>query len=458
LTIIEFSATSLERSGFRGAAVAPGDERWDAARQAFNVLVDQRPALIAFPADEHDVAAAVRFARENGLRVAPQRTGHNAGPLGALDDTILLKTDALQGVAIDAARKVARVGAATRWADVVPQASELGLAALHGSTPDVSVVGYSLGGGLGWYGRKLGLAANSVVAVELVTADGRLRRVDQEHEPELFWALRGGGGSFGVVTSIEFRLYPLAHVYAGAFFFPWERSAEVLHAWREWTETAPDEITSVGRILRFPPLPDVPEPLRGRSFALVEAVYLGDEADGAALLRPLRELGPALATFASVPPAGISTLHMDPRHPVPHCADHRLLGPLPAEAIDALVAVAGPESGSPLVSVEVRHTGGALARVAPHHGALAALPGSFALFAVGAPNDAAPEAAVEARLELVTEALAPYDVGRYLNFALRQTAAERFFPDGAHRRLQAVKAQYDPEDRFRANHPITRAR
>src|SRR6185436_19824474 len=148
----------------------------------------------------------------------------------------------------------------------VPRASELGLAALHGSTPDVSVAGYALGGGVGWYGRRHGLAANSVLAIELVTADGELRRVDRDNEPDLFWALRGGGGSFGLVTALEFQLYPVAEVYAGVLFFPWERSAEVLHAWREWTATAPDEVTSVGRILQIPPIEEVPEFLRGQNF------------------------------------------------------------------------------------------------------------------------------------------------------------------------------------------------
>ena len=155
--------------------------------------------------------------------------------------------------------------AGSKWEEVVPRASELGLAALHGSTPDVSVAGYSLGGGVGWYARKLGLSTNSVTAIELVTADGELRRVDHERDPELFWALRGGGGNFGVVTALEVQLYEIPEIYAGVLFFPWERSSEVLHAWLDWTRTVPDEVTSVGRILQFPPLPELPDFLRGQN-------------------------------------------------------------------------------------------------------------------------------------------------------------------------------------------------
>ena len=161
------------RDRMRGAMLAAGEPGWDTARQAYNLVVEQTPELIALPADEQDVVAVVEFARENGLQVAPQRTGHNAEPLGSLEGVILLKTDGLIGVEIDVERRIARVGAGVKWGDVVPRASELGLAALHGSTPDVSVVGYSLGGGVGWYSRKLGLSANSVVAIELVTAEER---------------------------------------------------------------------------------------------------------------------------------------------------------------------------------------------------------------------------------------------------------------------------------------------
>jgi hypothetical protein len=442
------------RARFRGALIAPGEGGWDEARQAFNLLLDQRPIVVAFPADEEDVASTVHYARERGLRVASRRTGHGADPLGSLEGTILLRTDAMQGVEIDTEARRARVRAGAKWENLVPDASELGLAALHGSSPSVGIVGYTLSGGMGWYARRHGFAANSVIAVELVTADGQLRRVDHDHEPELFWAVRGGGGNFGVITTLEFELFPITEVYAGVLFFPWERSSEVLHAWNEWLPGVPDELTSFGRILQFPPLPMIPEPLRGNSFALVEAAYLGSEADGAELMRPLRDLGPAMDTFAMVPPVGLAEMHMDPPDPVPVVGDHQLLKSLPAKAIDDLVAVAGPDSGSPLLSLEIRHLEGALARSEPHHGALSTIPGMFATFAVGLAVDAESNAALQAQLLLVKGALESYDAGRYWNFTLEQLAAERFFPGETCRRLSAVKAQYDPEDTFQANQPI----
>jgi hypothetical protein len=457
MTILETPALAPAdalRRRVRGAVVRPGDGGWDDARRAYNLAIEQEPVAVVFPVDATDVASVVAVARKQGLRVAPQRTGHNAAPLGPLDDTILLKTDALHSVEIDAAARRARVGAGVKWEHVVPRASELGLAALHGSTPDVSIVGYSLGGGLGWYGRKHGLAANSVTALEFVTADGRLVRADHEQEPDLFWAARGGGGNFGVVTAIEFGLYAIPEVYAGVLFFPWERSAEVLHAWHEWLPSTPDEVTSVGRMLQFPPLPIVPEQLRGKSFAVVEAVFIGSESEGRDLLRPLRDLGPAVDTFAMVPPVGLGELHMDPPDPVPYVSDHLLLGPLPATAIDELVAVAGPGSGSPLVSVELRQLGGALARSAPHHGALGALPGEFAMFGVGVAADGAMTSANEAQLTRLTRALAPYDVARYLNFTEQPVPASSFFGDETLARLRAVKTSYDPDGLFLANHRL----
>jgi FAD/FMN-containing dehydrogenase len=436
-----------------GPALSPGDDGYHEARGAFNLTIDQRPALIAEPGSREEVAAVVDFAREEGLRVAPQRTGHNAGPLGPLEGAVLLKTNRLDRVHVDAAARCARTGSGARWEDVVPPASELGLAALHGSTPDVSVTGYSLGGGMGWYARKHGLAANSVRAIELVTADGEIRRVDHENEPELFWALRGGGGNYGVVTALEFDLLPVAEVFAGALFFPLERAAEVLHAWHEWTAGVPDEVTSVGRMLQFPPLPEVPEPVRGKSFALVEAVFLGSEAEGRELLAPLAALGPAMDTFAMVPPVGIADLHMDPREPVPYESEHALLGELPASAIDEIVAVAGPGSGSSLLSVELRHTGGELARRRPGNGAIASLPGQFAAFAVGIAAPGATEKTVE-DLARFAAATREHEAGHYLNFVERETAAEAAFEPDTAARLTAARDAYDPDRLFQPNHEI----
>jgi hypothetical protein len=442
------------RARLTGVVVAPGDATWDAARQAFNLSLDQRPTAVAFPVDETDVASVVAFARDHGLRIAPQSTGHNAGPIASLQDTVLLKTSAMTGVEIDPAARRARVRAGARWADVADPASELGLAPLAGSSRDVGVVGYSLGGGMGWLARRHGLQANSVTAIELVTADGEVRRVDHGRDPELFWALRGGGGNFGVVTAMEFDLYPASDVYAGALFFPFERASEVLHAWREWLPGVPEDVTSVGRVLQVPDLPQVPDIVRGKSFALVEAAYLGDEATGAELMAPLRELGPAMDTFATVPPAALGYLHMDPDEPSPYMSDTMLVDELPAAGIDDLLAVAGPGSGSPLVSVELRHMGGALARAEAHHGARASLPGSFAMFAGGVPFDPAGAAAIQAQLALVMNALAPWDAGRYANFVEQPADPGAFFDDESLRRLRAVKAAYDPADLFLANHPV----
>jgi FAD/FMN-containing dehydrogenase len=437
------------------ALVLPHDPNWNEARRAWNLAVDQQPAAVALPESAEDVAAIVRWARTRGLRIAPQGTGHAAAAMGSLAHTVLVKTERMRGVEIDPERRVARVEAGVLWGEVVEAAAEHGLAALAGSSPDVGVVGYTLGGGIGWLGRRYGLTANNVVAVELVNADGDHVRVDADHEPELFWALRGGGGSFGIVTAVEFSLFPVSEVYAGILFFPLERGRELLRAWRRWVEDVPEEVTSVGRFLQIPPIPDIPEHLRGRSFAVVEATFLLEQSEAEELLRPLRELGPAMDTFATIPVEELRHLHMDPEQPVPGAGDGMLLEDFPEEAIDAMVGAAGSGSGSPLLSVEIRHLGGALRRAEAAHGALASIEAGFAMYGVGMAMTPEMGAAVKAHVEVVQSALSKWDAGRdYLNFTERRERAERFYGEVTHRRLQAVKAEVDPEDVFRSNHPI----
>jgi UDP-N-acetylenolpyruvoylglucosamine reductase len=435
--------------------VLPHDPAWNEARVAWNLAVDQQPAAVALPESAEDIVAVVRWARSRGLRVAPQGTGHSAAAMGSLAHTVLVKTERMRGVEIDPESRTARVEAGVLWAEVSEAAAEHGLAALAGSSPDVGVVGYSLGGGISWLARRYGLAANSVTAVELVNAESEIVRADQDHESELFWALRGGGGSFGVVTALEFQLYPVTEVQAGVLFFPIERGAEVLRAWRRWIEDVPDEVTSVGRFLQFPPIPDIPEPLRGGSFVVVEATSLLDESATDELLSPLRKLGPAMDTFATIPVERLSSLHMDPEHPVPGVGDGMLLRDFSGEAIDAIVTAAGADSGSPLLSVEVRHLGGALRRMQPGHGALAAIEAQFAMFAVGISMTPELGAAMRAHVEVVQAALSSWDAGRdYLNFTERRERGERLFGSATYRRLQTVKGKVDPEDVFRSNHPV----
>ena len=360
-----------QADALKGVVALPGDPGWDQVRSGFNLLVDQRPDAVAFPLDERDVATAVNFARRNGLRVAPQATGHNQAALGDLAGTLLVNVGALQEVHIDPAARRVRVGAGVKWERVAPRLSAYGLAGLHGSSPDVGIAGYSLGGGIGWLAREHGMQANAVTALELVTAEGNLVRADAERHADLFWALRGGGGNFGVVTAIEFAVHPVDRLYAGAMFFPFERASEVLHTWSGLLPELPDELMSWASLAHFPAVPDVPEFARGRSFAVVMGAFLGSEAEGRSLLRPLRDLGPARDTFASVPPVVLGDLAMDPLDPLPFHLGHQLLDGLPPGAVDAVLAAVGPGSGrgDTLTMLQFRHMGGALAREAPGAGA-----------------------------------------------------------------------------------------
>jgi FAD/FMN-containing dehydrogenase len=440
-----------------GGVVLPGDRDWDEARSGFNLLADQHPAAVVFPVDGPDVAAAVTYARRAGLRVAPQATGHNQGPLGDMDGTMLLNVSRLQEVQVDSGARQVRAGAGVKWDRVAPRLSAHGLAGLHGSSPDVGIAGYSLGGGMGWLARKHGLQTNAVTALELVTAEGTLVRADHEHHADLFWALRGGGGNFGVVTAIEFVVHPVDELYAGALFFPFERASEVLHAWSALTEgDLPDELMSWASLLHFPPIPDVPAFARGRSFAVVMAAFLGDESEGKALLRPLRELGPVRDSFATVPPVVLGDLAMDPLDPLPMHSGHELLRELPAQTIDAILAAVGPGSGrgETLTMLQFRQMGGALARETPGAGARATLPGEISMFTLGVVPDETAEAEVRAAVADVESALLPHRAGHYPNFVEEPADASTFFDAETWARLRAIKARYDDTDLFAGNHHI----
>jgi len=399
-----------------------------------------------------EVEATVRHAAGSGLRVSTQATGHGAAGLSGLDGTILLKPVGLDLVEVNAEGRNARAGAGVEWGSLTPQATELGLTPLSGSAADVGIAGYTLGGGLSFLSRKHGLACNSVTAIEGVTAAGERFRADAETEPDLFWAMRGGGGGFAVATAFEFDLCEVPRLYSGMLAWPWERAEEVLQAWRESLPSFPDEMSTVGRVMQFPPFPEIPEQLRGRAMAIVEVIYLGEKDHGGELIAPLRALDPEIDTVAQAPLSSLEGLHMDPPGPVAGISDHLLLEHLTEEGVAALVEAVGSGSGSTLISAELRHLGGAIGRAPENAGALAQIDGEVAMFAVGVAADEQLAAKTTADLAGLRGALAPWDAGSvYLNFSDFPVAAKRIFTPDTCVRLQEVKSRYDPDDLFRAN-------
>ncbi len=415
--------------------ITPEDAGWDAARAAWNLLADQHPALIVQAADAADVAEAVRYARARGLPVAAQGTGHGAGALGSLAGTALIRTTRMNDVIVDPADRTARAGAGARWSDVMAAAAPHGLTGLHGFSGGVGVAGYVLGGGLGWLARRYGLASDHVRSFEVVTADGERRQVDSGREPDLFWALRGGGGAGVIVTSIELDLVALREAYAGVLLWPMARAGEVAHAYREWIRAVPDTLTSSLRLMHFPPLPAVPETLRGRALAQLTLAFLGGPHEGDALLAPLRALAPEIDRVGVVPASALGDIAGDPVDPLPDRSRSRLLATLTADTIDTLVAVADPA----VTVLEVRHLGGALRHPADP-GAAGALDAEALVFASGVPATREQQLALDTTFAALDTLGPAADRDTLLTFA---GPGDDALPAPAVDRLRAITAAYD---------------
>ncbi|WP_295659227.1 FAD-binding oxidoreductase [uncultured Nocardioides sp.] len=435
----------------------PGDPGYDVARTPWNVAVDQRPAAVAVPRSVDEVVEVVRAAAASGLRVAPQSTGHGAGPLEGADlgDVVVVRLSALTGVTVDPDARTARVVGGTLWQDVIAATSRHGLTAPHGSAPDVAVAGYALSGGLSFYGRTHGLAANSIRAVEVVTADGSLVRADATTNADLFWAVRGGGGNFGVVVAIELDLLPYPDVYAGMLLWDRERAPEVVRAWAQWTREAPDSVTTSLRIMSFPPLPELPPFLSGRDLVVIDGAILEDDERADQLLARLRMYEPEMDTWGRIPAEALLAVHMDPPQPTPVVSDHSVLGVLTDDAIEALLGQVGPGRQSGLLLAELRHLGGAFARPAPHGGALSHLTGSYALFCIAvAPFPEAVAAGREAARRTVRALARWSQPSRVPTFTENREDASSMFDGEAWARLAHLRAHADPTRLFVANHQV----
>jgi hypothetical protein len=424
------------RATVTGAVIAPQDRGWDGARVPWSLLADQHPALIVQAADARDVAEAVRYGRSHGLRVAAQGTGHGALALGSLAGTLLIRTTRMNAVTVDPHERIARAGAGARWTDVIASAAPHGLIGMEGFSAGVGVAGYVLGGGLGWLARRHGLASDHVRSFEVVTADGEHLHVDSGREPELFWALRGGGGAGVIVTSLELELVALRQAYAGAMLWPMARASEIANAYREWIRTVPDTLTSSLRLMHFPPAPQLPDALRGRALVQLTLAFLGEVDDGDALVAPLRALAPEIDRVGVTPAAALGDIAGDPVDPVPDRGHSRLLATLSPGTVDAVVALADPA----VTVVELRHLGGALRRPA-HPGAAGALEAEALVFASGVPASPGQERALHHTFSAL-DALGPAaDRDTLPTFAGR---GDRVLPAAARDRLRAVTAAYDP--------------
>lgn len=450
--------SDLSGLAIAGRVATASDPDWDGARQAWNLVADQRPEAVAFVESADDIAKTIRFAAENDLKVAGQGTGHGAfGLASSLEGTILIKTERMRGIEIDAEAQTARVEAGVLVAELSSVAQKHGLCSMPGSSPDVGVTGYTLGGGLSWLGRHYGFACNRVQAIELVTADGEPRTVDAESEPDLFWALRGGGGGYAIVTALRVRLIPIAEIYAGALVFPAELGAEAVRAYRDWAAGVSDNVTSVVRFVTPPPIPDVPEPIRGRPLLTIDGACIGSQAAGEEIVAPLRELGETIMdTWTQMPVEGLCRIHMDPENPVPGIGEGMTIRELPDEAIDAFASLAGPGSGSPMLLSELRQLGGALGRPDPNGGALTHLETDFVMYSVGMPMTPELGEAIPQHLKKIEQTMQPWaGEGSYYNFTERPCDADAILPADVCARLAETKRKWDPDGMIVANHSVS---
>lgn len=428
-----------------GQVVTPEDDDYAALATPWNLAVPSRPVAVVEVASAMGVVDAVRFAIAHSLGVDVRATGHGAAPMDR--PTLLVHTARLDEVTVHAEERWVRVGAGVRWQQVLDAAAPHGLTGLCGSSPQVGVVGYVTGGGLGVLSRTHGFASDHVRAVEVVTGDGFLRRATATENPDLFWGLRGGKGALGIVTALEFDLLPLAEIHAGALYFAADDVARVLHAWREWAPTLPVSASTSVAILRLPDLPHVPPPLAGACTLALRFAWTGDPAEGEALLAPMRAVAePVLGGIGALPSAAIGAVHADPVDPMPAKESMQLLRELPAAAVEALLAVVGPAVPSPLLIVELRLLGGALDAAPAGPSVLARPAAAFTLMTIGIGVPPVVGATIAASAAAMT-ATSPWSDGRSLpNFGGPVDAsrvATTYTPDAA-ARLGRLANAFDP--------------
>jgi FAD/FMN-containing dehydrogenase len=443
---LETTAPGKLRDSFDGPVHTPGDPGYDEARRPWMPNHDPHPTLVAEATGAADVAAAIRFAREHDLPLAVQATGH--GVVAPADGALLLRTGRMTGAEVDPERRVARVAAGTPWSAVIAAAAPHGLAALSGTSAGVSVTGYTVGGGAGYLSRAYGYAADSVLRAEVVTADGERVTATADAHPDLFWALRGGSGNYGVVTELEFRLLPVERLWGGMAMFEPERAAEALAVYRDWAPDEPDESSTAVMLMDLPPLPMFPEEVRGRRVLGLRAVYLGSAAEAAELYRPLLEAcGRPLLDGLGETTFGALASMAPPAPPVPAESHIALLDELPDAVIEAAA-----QAGAPLSSLEIRHWGGAMARPLEGAGPIGHRDVPYSVLATAMSPD---REAAKAAIAAFARAIAPHATGAsFLNFLADPSQTASAYTPADYARLAEVKRAYDPDNVFRGNHNI----
>jgi len=441
-------------AGLNGSILLPGSPGYAEARLVYSANNDGHPALIVRAADAADVARTVTLARESGLALSVRGGGHSLAGYGTNDDGIVLDLGAMKGLHIDPDRRVAWAQPGLTAGEYTRAAAAHGLATPFGDTASVGIGGLTLGGGIGWLARKYGLAIDALQAVELVTAGGRQVTASADSHPDLFWAVRGGGGNFGVVTRFQYRLYPVGEIFGGALFMPATR--DVLRSLVPIAASAPEELTTISFVMALPPAPFVPAELVGMLSLAVMFVWSGDPADGPAAIAPFREVATPLVDMAMpMPYPAIYAFLAEAEKRGLSVHRSRFLDTLDDDAIDAILAAMAAPS-SPAAMVQLRVLGGAMARVPADATAFAHRDAAVMALVITPYEDPATEPAQRAWTEALHEALGAHEVGVYSNF-LEAEGDERIraaYPGGTYERLADVKRRYDPSNLFRLNQNI----
>jgi FAD/FMN-containing dehydrogenase len=444
-------------------AVQPGQAA--VAREVFNVMHRSRPDEVVSCSTTDDVVAAVKRARAENLRVAIRGGGHSIAGLSAIEGGMLIDLSPRNGVEVDAEGRIAKVGGGALWSDLDGATSPHGLVAPGGVVSDTGVAGLTLGGGYGWVRRKFGLSCDSLVGAELVTADGNVVKASADENPDLFWAIRGGGGNFGIVTTFTFELHELGpEVAFAATFYPIEEAGQILRGWREYVESAPDEVTSVCVTITFPANPDLPEAVHDRPVVIVGGVFAGDVDAGLSEMQPLRGLGTVLFDMSGPTPfVGVQT-GFDPLFPRDTLRAYwksQYLDELSDEAIDTIAAKA-QDRPAPLTLVNTFHMGGAIAQVGEEDTAFATRTSPYMVSIDGMWTEAGDDEANVAWVRSAWSDIGEYGTGEvYLNFTGLADEDPTAGVDSALGRnlgrLAEIKAKYDPDNFFRVNNNVVPA-